>query len=309
MQKVIVFGGSGFLGSHVADVLSEKGYQVIIFDRAKSTYLKDSQKMVVGDILDRGQIRNVINGADYVYHFAALADIDEAKNKPIETVKINVLGTVNILDACKEFKVKRFIYGSTVYVYSEHGSFYRSSKQSSELFIENYKKIYDLDYTILRFGSLYGRRANKFNSIRNIIRQALLEKKITRDGDGNEVRDYINVFDAARISVNILNDDYKNSHIMITGTQTLKVKELLNMINEMFDNEIEIEFSGEKQEEHYEITPYSFRPRVAKKYILKDYHDLGQGILDAIYDIYKDLSEDDINKILIKNPNIKVNNN
>ena len=306
MEKVLVFGGSGFLGSHVADVLSEKGYQVSIFDRIKSSFLKDSQQMVVGDILDRDQVRSVVNGVDYIYHFAALADIDEAKNKPIETVKVNVLGTVNILEACREFSVKRFIYGSTVYVYSEHGSFYRSSKQSAELFIENYNKIYDLDYIILRYGSLFGKRANDFNFIKRAVEQALTEKKITRMGSGNEVRDYINVLDAARISVEILEKNYRNCHIMITGTQTMKVKEVLYMIKEMLDNEIQLEFTNERIEEHYEITPYSFRPRVARKYILEDYHDLGQGILDVIYDTYKSLYNNKNKKILIRNPNLEI---
>lgn len=303
MEKVVVLGGSGFLGSHVADILSEKGFDVTIFDKEKSKYLRESQKMIIGDITNREQVRNVIKGSTYVYNFAAVADIKEAQDNPIETVKVNVLGTIYILDACREFSIKRFVYGSTVYVYSEQGSFYRSSKQSSELFIENYNKIYGLNYTILRFGSLYGRRANDFNFIRNIIKQAFLEKKITRKGDGNEVRDYINVLDAARVSVEILDENYKNSHIMITGTQTMKVKELLSMIKEMLNNEIEIEFTDERIEEHYEITPYSFRPRVAKKYILNYYHDLGQGILDSIYDVYKQLSKNKNINIEIDNPN------
>jgi len=300
--KAVVIGGSGFLGSHVADALSEKGYDVIIFDKIESRYINGSQKMVVGNILDEDQVNQVVKGSDYVYHFAAIADIKEASEKPVATAEVNVLSTVYILQACKEFNIKRFIYGSTVYVYSEHGSFYRSSKQSSELFIENYHEIYGLNYTILRFGSLYGRRANEFNFISNIINQALLEKKITRKGNGEEVRDYINVLDAARVSVEILADEYKNSHIMITGTQSMKVKALLYMIKEMFNNEIEIEFTDERMNGHYEITPYSFRPRVARKFILNYYHDLGQGILDTIYDVYKNLSSRESDILSIKLP-------
>jgi len=299
MQKVVVFGGSGFLGSHVADILSDHDYEVVIFDRTESPYLKSDQKMIVGDILDYNQVEKAVDGAEYVYHYAALADIGEAQNKPLATVKINVLGSVNILEACRHHNVKRFIYGSTVYVYSEHGSFYRSSKQSTELFIENFHKIYGLDYTILRYGSLYGKRANNFNSINNIIRQALLEGKIERKGDGSEIREYINVIDAARASVNILDENYVNSHIILTGTQTMKVKELLEMIKEMLNDEIDISYLDEKIEEHYEITPYSFRPRFAKKYILNYYHDLGQGILESIYDNYEKIHNEEDKKIKI----------
>ena len=81
---------------------------------------------------------------------------------------------------------------------------------------------------------------------------------------------------------------------MIKGTQTIKVKELLMMINEIMGNQIQTNYTKEKHYEgHYQLTPYSFRPRVAKKYFLNTYHDLGQGLLDTIYDVYKDLYEKD----------------
>ena len=291
-MKVIVFGGSGFLGSHVADVLSEKGHEVTIYDIRKSDYLRQDQKMVVGDLLDRDAIDAHIKEHEIVYHFAGIADIHDAQVRPVETVEFNVLGTVYILEACKKYNVKRFIYASTIYVYSEHGSFYRSSKQSCELFIENYNKIYGVDYSILRFGSLYGERANDFNFIQNIIRQAFLEGRIQRKGNGNEIRDYIHVHDAANLSVDILSDDYINSYIMITGEQTMKVKDVLHMIQEIFNYNIDIEYLDEKIEEHYEITPYSFRPKVAKKIVPDYYHDLGQGILDCIYQVYDELKKE-----------------
>ena len=78
MGKIIVFGGSGFLGSHVADELTKKGHDVTIFDIIKSKYLNSNQKMIVGDILNQKSVKEAIDGADYVYHFAAIADIYEA---------------------------------------------------------------------------------------------------------------------------------------------------------------------------------------------------------------------------------------
>jgi len=293
-KKVIVFGGSGFLGSYVADSLTEKGYDVTIFDMNESKFANEKQKMIMGDILDTQQVNKAIKGSQYVYHFAGLADITESTEKPVETVKNNILGTTYILDACREHKVNRIIFASTIYVYSDLGSFYRCTKQSCELLIENYFKEFGLNYTILRYGSLYGQRANEFNFIKNAITQALLEGKIDRKGDGSQIRDYIHVKDAAQASVEILKDNYNNSHIMIKGTQTIKVKELLMMINEIMGNQIQINYTIEKHYEgHYQLTPYSFRPRVAKKYFLNTYYDLGQGLLDTIYDIYEDLYEKD----------------
>ena len=101
-EKVIVFGGSGFLGSHVADQLTEAGFDVTIFDQRLSEYNNKDQKMVVGDITDRDQIRQAVKGKDYVYHFAAVADIKQAQEDPVYTVEINILSTVYILDACRE---------------------------------------------------------------------------------------------------------------------------------------------------------------------------------------------------------------
>ena len=302
MKNVIVFGGSGFLGSHVADELSKRGYFVTIFDKTKSKYLRPDQKMVVGNILDQNAVREEVSKNSIIYHFAAIADISESKVDPISTVNFNILGTMYILDAAREFNVERVVYSSTIYVYSDYGSFYRSTKQSCELFIENYQKEFGLNFSILRYGSLYGPRANSFNFIRNSIMEAILNGKITRNGDGEEVRDYINVLDAAVSSVDVLNKEYDNSYIMITGSQTMKVNELLNMINEIFSNKIEISYDFKIFDGHYKITPYSFKPKVALKITPRNFHDLGQGILDEVYNSYQEV----INSGAIPKVNIKL---
>lgn len=292
MISALVFGGSGFLGSHVADELSSRGYKVSVFDIKRSLYLREDQEMIIGDILDRDAVREAVSKAKIVFHFAAIADINESKNDPVKTAEFNVVGTMNILEACREFQIKRFMYASTIYVYSNHGSFYRSSKQACELFIENYQQEFGLEFTILRYGSLYGYRANSFNFIKNSIKQALVEGVIERKGDGEEIRDYINIADAAKATVDSLDEIYANSYLMITGEQTMKVKELLSMINEMLGNAIEIRYTNDAFEGHYKITPYSFKPKVALKVTPKNYHDLGQGILDSIYNIYQELIEE-----------------
>jgi UDP-glucose 4-epimerase len=284
--KAIVFGGAGFLGSHVADCLSDNGFEVVIFDLIASPYLRDDQKIIVGDILDFDNVKAALKGCDYVYNFAAIADIDMAHQEPIKAVTVNILGNTHILEACRVNNVKRFIFASSIYVYSDLAPFYRSSKQACELIIEDYQKVYGLDYTILRYGSLYGRRGNEFNFIYKIVKQAIEEGKITRQGDGEEIRDYIHVFDAARGSVEVLSDEFKNQYVMITGTQSTKVKDLLAMIKEIFHGEIEIEYVQGDFAGHYEITPYSFRPKVAKKFVSNYYYDLGQGILDVVHEIY-----------------------
>jgi UDP-glucose 4-epimerase len=293
MSKVVVFGGSGFIGSHICDLFSLNGYDVYLYDIVSSKYLKDNQTMVVGDVLDQKLIDKTVKGADYVYHFAGIADIKQAYENPVETIKINILSTTYILDSCVKYGVKKFMFASTIYVYSNHGSFYKVSKQASELIIESYGKSFGLKYSIMRYGSLYGKRAPSTNSLQKMITEAIEKGEINRDGDGNEVRDYINVHDAARASYELLYKETDSNYFMITGSQSYKIKEILQMIKEMFNGDIAINFSGSTQEEHYHITPYNFKPNVAKKYTVTTNLDLGQGILESIYDCYEDIKNFD----------------
>ena len=174
---ITVFGGSGFLGSHVSDQLSEAGHKVCIFDCVESPWLRPNQEMIVGDLLDESStLLDALEGYNVVYNFAGVSDLDDALDKPFETTKVNVLGNVILLEACRKAKVQRYIYASSLYVYSREGGFYRCSKQSAEHFVEEFQRTYGLNYTILRYGSLYGTRSNSFNSIRNMLNQAL-EKK------------------------------------------------------------------------------------------------------------------------------------
>lgn len=294
-MKIIVFGGSGFLGSHVADALTKNGHEVVIFDKIKSPYLGKAQSMVVGDILDEKSVRSAMSGCSVVYNFAGLADMEKARMNPVATVQNNILGNAVLLECSRKNKIQRYVFASSVYVYSHLGSFYRASKQSCELFMESYYETYGLKYTILRYGSLYGPRANEHNWIRQILREALADKRITRFGDGEEIREYIHVEDAASLSADILASEYENEYVILSGHQQMKIKDLLAMVKEIFDNKIEIiykdvdaEGSTNDSKMHYEITPYSFKPKAAKKIIGRHYMDLGQGILSSLNDLYKE---------------------
>ena len=295
-KKVLVTGSSGFIGSHVADALEEEGYQVILFDAIPSNYKTKTQKEFIGDILNPDDIETALKGCEAVYHFAAQADIGASSNMPAQTITANIIGTLNVLEAARKQKVKRFMFASTIYVYSELGSFYRVSKQACEKIIEEYQREFDLDYTILRYGSLYGQRANEFNFISKILLQALKNKKIVRRGDGKEIREYIHVKDAARLSVDALDDKFENKHLIITGNQQIKVKDLLMMIKEIFRGKIEIEFGREDELHHYEITPYNYKPQVAKKITPDTYYDLGQGLINQIYDLEMTLDKENGSK-------------
>ncbi|MCG6152957.1 NAD-dependent epimerase/dehydratase family protein [Leptospira bandrabouensis] len=284
-MKVLVFGGSGFLGSHVADALSDAGHEVTIFDLVKSTWLRSDQKFVSGDLLDEKIVSEIVSGFDVVYNFAALADLNQALDKPVDTIRINVLGNTYILEACKKHNVKRFIYASTVYVYSREGGFYRCSKQASESYIEEYQKCFGLDFTILRYGSLYGPRSDESNGLYRIVKSALETGRITYEGSADSLREYIHVEDAARASVVAMGDEFKNQSVVLTGQEPMRVIELLKMLAEILGRPDSVEFLEGDQVGHYVRTPYAYQPKLGRKYIPPMHVDLGQGLLQLIDEV------------------------
>lgn len=285
-MKAIVFGGSGFLGSHVADCLTARGYTVTIFDLNPSPYLLPEQTMVEGDILDEEAVHDAIAGQDVVYNFAGIADLDDATTKPKLTVQLNVQGNLNIMEGCLRTPVRRFVYASTIYVYSQKGGFYRCSKQAAEIYIEEYQRRYGLNFTILRYGTLYGPRADERNSIFRYLKQALEKRRIVCQGNGEELREYIHVSDAARLTVDILHEEYQNCHIIITGHYPMKFKEMLLMIGEILGGNIIIDFIGDESGDHYTLTPYSFVPKIGHKLVNHRYLDMGQGLLECLHEMY-----------------------
>jgi len=283
MKKAVVVGGSGFIGSHVADHLSDAGYQVVLYDKIKSKWMQEDQEMVVGDVQDGEKLNQVIAGAEVVYNFAALSDLNQALDQPLKTININVLGNLNVMEAAHAHGVKRFLYASTIYVHSREGGFYRCSKQASEAYIEEYHKIYGLDYTILRYGSLYGPRADEANGLYRIVKSALESGIVKYNGDPDSMREYIHVDDAARASVDVLNDEFMNESVVLTGQEPIRVIDMLKMLAEILGLPTEsVEFAGAQYAGHYVRTPYSYQPKLGRKYIPPLHVDLGQGLLQLI---------------------------
>ena len=288
MKKVCVIGGSGFLGSHVADALSHAGFYVRIFDRVPSPWLSQNQEMIVGDLLDQNALEAAISGSDVVDNFAALADLNEALNKPIESIQVNVLGNGYALEACRRHSVKRFVYASTIYVHSRDGGFYRCSKQAAEHFVEEYQNSYVLDFTILRYGSLYGPRADPGNGLLRMVKYALEYGELRYEGSRDTLREYIHVVDAARASVAALGEDFINQSVVLTGQEPMRVLDLLEMLREILGKNFPVQFIDGDQAGHYVRTPYAYKSGLGRKYVLPMHIDLGQGLLELIHTIKDD---------------------
>lgn len=291
-MKIVFFGGSGFLGSHVCDKLSDAGHDLTIVDLRPSPYLRPDQNMITGSVLDEDMVNAVVSGADAVFDFAGLADIGESNQKPVETARINVLGNVILLEACRKAGVKRYVFASSLYVYGKSGGFYRCSKQACELYIENYHAMFGLEYTILRYGSLYGPRADRRNAINRFVAEALEKGEITYYGAPTALREYIHVEDAALSTVEILRPEYANENIVLTGDQPMQVGDLFRMIGEMLGKDINIKYQHDPNSGHYQITPYAFMPKVGRKMTPHLSIELGQGVLKVMEEIHQELHPD-----------------
>ena len=281
-MKVAVFGGSGFLGSHICDKLSEAGHNVTIVDLHPSPWLREDQNMITGSILDEEVVRRGVDGAEMVFNYAGIADIGDANRRPVDTARVNVLGNVMILEACRQTHVRRYVFASSLYVYGKSGGFYRCSKQACEIFIENYQAMHNLPYTILRYGSLYGPRADNRNAIHRFVHEALTSGSITYYGAPTALREYVHVDDASNATLAVMDRAYENQNIIISGNQPMRVGDLFGMIEEMLGRKLDIRYQHDPDSGHYQITPYSFMPKMGRKLVPPLTVDLGQGILRAM---------------------------
>lgn len=288
-KVAVVFGGAGFLGSHVADELSRSGFRVRLFDQKESRWLREDQEMVIGDILNDHDVDASLDGAEVVYNFAAVADLNEAFSKPLQTMSVNVLGNSNLLEASVRRGVRRFVYASTVYVNSREGGFYRISKQASEQMVEEYQNLFGLDYTILRYGSIYGPRSDNHNGLYRIVRSAIDTGIVRYEGHVDSLREYIHVADVARASVAALDDEFKNEHLVLTGHERMRVHDMLMMLAEIMGLNGKVEFIDAPYKGHYVRTPYAYQPNLGRKYIPALHVDLGQGLVQLVEELHNEI--------------------
>jgi len=290
-KKVVVFGGNGFIGSYIVEELLNNGYEVISADLNSSKYV-DDKYFYKCDILDTEVVEKLVEGAHIVYNFAGFANLDDAIANPVRAIELNVMGNMNVLEACKKYHVKRFVYASSAYAMSDKGSFYGISKLTSEKLVEEYYKKFGLEFTIVRYGSVYGERDYHNNYIYNLLKTSVETNEINHSGDGEEIREYIHAADVARLALQIIESDaFINEHVILTGVERMQRKELFEMVNEILGNKLQINFNNDGYSNHYKTTPYSFHPTRSKKLVANPYIDMGQGLLECLKDIEANRSE------------------
>lgn len=293
-MNIAVFGGAGFLGSYLVCELIERGHNVLALDLNDSEYIPTAN-FKHADILDANEINKLFeeNNFDAVYNLAGFASLEKAVKNPVSTFQLNVMGNLHIIDACVKYNVKHFVYASSAYAMSSKGSFYGLSKLSSEKIVEEYHVKYGLNFTILRYGSLYSERDFENNYIFNLIKTAVLIGEINHGGDGNEIREYIHALDAAKLSADVIvKKEHLNKHLVLTGVERIKRGELFKMINEIMGDGLKISLSKDGYKNHYKYTPYSFTANRSEKLTPNPYIDMGQGLLACINEAHHILNKD-----------------
>lgn len=298
MTKALVTGGSGFLGRNIVKELSRRKIRTVVIDQmpfdpgqcppGSGRYITS----IAGDIRDINLLKKAMKGCNLVFHTAAIAEIDKARSNPVKTMEVNVMGTTNCLEAARSNSVERFLFASSVYTAGNWGSFYRVSKQTGESLCKTYSEDFGLNYTILRYGSLYGRDANEWNFIRSVCRSLLETGEYTYISSPDAIREYIHIFDAARETVRIATDpEFINKAALITGHQRMKVSDLFSMIQEIMGRKIRVHYQPASQHRHYVITPYSLDTDIPIRINLSTYVDISEGILDCLRDAQNELDE------------------
>jgi UDP-glucose 4-epimerase len=247
-MKVLVTGGSGFIGSHVIDVLSARGHVAVNFDRVRSPHHdRGSVESVLGDCTDTEVLAAAMQGCDAVVHLAAMADVGDVQKDPEGAERANARATLAVLEAARRSGVGRVVYGSTIWAYSDcpepavdedtrltpPGHLYTATKVAGELYCRSYAELYGVDYTILRFGIPYGPRARDATVLAAFVGKALRGEPLTVAGDGSQGRRFVYVEDLADGVERALAPEAANRVYNLAGSETTTILEIAQTVREL----------------------------------------------------------------------------
>ena len=281
-MRILVTGGTGFIGTSLVKKLSK--HEISVVSRHKSR----KNKYYLVDITNKKNLGTVFSKErpEYVFHLAAQVNPRLSMEKPIEDTKVNLFGTMNVLDMCRKYDTRKIIFSSTSAVYGEPRylpvdekhetlpiSIYGASKLTAEKYTEMYCNAYGIKYTILRYANVYGPGSRSVISIfvKNIIRK----KSPMIFGDGNQTRDYIYIDDIVRATIlAIKNAD--NLKLNIGTGKEASIKNIVSIISKQLESSIKPIYKPEKKGE---IKKIFLDVSIAKKYLKwKPLIDVNSGI-------------------------------
>ena len=263
-MKVLVTGGSGFIGSHVVDVLLNNNNEVLIYDHQNPRYNQPCN-YVKGDVNNLEKLVKSSKGFDIIYHMAAEANVNRFYENPFNSNYTTSDSTISVLEAARRNNIGRVLLSSTEWIYgSVEGDetdkiteetpyaqnpdhLYTSSKIAAELFCKNYKTLYGVNYTIMRYGIPFGERARAETVTPIFINKILNEDEITIHGDGSQTRQFIYVRDLAEGNVACMKPEGENQIFNINGRETIKVIDIVATLEGIIGKKAKVKFIEDRK--------------------------------------------------------------
>ena len=253
--KVVITGGAGFIGSHIAEYWVKEGADVHVIDNLRSGYISNLEQLPQAvlhkvSVTNRDEVFKIMEGADYVHHLAALVSVPESIEKPKECIDININGLLNVLDAAKESGVKKIIFSSSAAIYGDNPespkttdmkpepkSPYGITKLDSEYYLNMYNAMSDLGAVSLRYFNVYGPRQDPKSqyaaAIPIFISRALRNEPIIIYGDGEQTRDFIFVKDVVNANILAAQNDQVNGVFNVAFGKATTINSIANEIVKM----------------------------------------------------------------------------
>ncbi len=262
-MKAIVTGGSGFIGSHVVDMLLGAGHEVVIYDLEGPRHGQPCQYMR-GDTRDVERLSQTARGVDVIYHLAAEANVNRFFDSPLFSNDITAQATACVLEASRRSGKPRVILASTEWIYgslAEEGDeqiteetpysqypdhFYTASKIAAELACKTYNRLYQVPFTIMRFGIPFGERARPETVTPIFLRKILAGDTITIHGDGSQTRQFINVKDLAAGNAACIQEAAVNEIFNLNGIEKISVLQIVRTLEEILGTKANITFVADR---------------------------------------------------------------
>lgn len=267
-KNIIITGGLGFIGSHIAEELVEDN-KVIIIDN-KSTgkvenlkYPNHKNLTLIEEDLNKCDLNEILNDVDYVFHLAAMASVPLSVDNPIKCNEQNVDTTVKLLDACRNNNVEKIIFSSSSAVYGNNENMplketealnptspYAASKASCELYLKTFYENYGLNYTILRYFNVFGPKQDKNSQyaavIPNFISALLESEQPIIYGDGEQTRDFVFVKDIVQANISAAKSDY-NGIVNVASGEKITINKLYNVVKETLNSNVDAKHLPERK--------------------------------------------------------------
>ena len=283
MPKYVVTGGAGFIGSNIAEALVRLGREVVVFDnfstgkRGNLAHIEDGLTIVEGSVTSLDDCRKAVEGADYVFHEAALASVPRSVAEPLASNETNITGTLNMLIAARDAGVRRLVYAGSSSAYGNNPQMpkvedmataplspYAISKLAGEMYCQVFHDLYGLETVVLRYFNVFGPRQDPASEyaavIPRFITRALRGESFTIYGDGGQSRDFTYVDNVVRANLLACEAPSAAAGQVINAAcgDSISLNELAGLIMEITGNAAPIQYeearAGDVRHSHADIS-------------------------------------------------------